>query len=134
MAFPPPDAVELGAFLKLVVVASRLEQEVLPTRAAWQREVMQPVRPAEEPFAVRLGQPVSHRLESLPRRAVQGAQLAREALGLFAEAEPQWEAPALVEENRREVAVQILALRERAWWARVGRLVSRLVQLERARR
>lgn len=123
--------------MKLVVVASRLEQAVLATRAAWQREVMQPARPAEEPLAVRPGQPVSHRLESLPRRAVRWAQLAREALaalGLFAETGPQWEALALVEENRREAAAQILVLWERAWWDRVGRLVSRLVQLERARR
>ena len=60
MAFLPRDAAELAAHEGAAVVASGPEPGVLVARTAWQPEVMQPVKPAEGPFA--LAQPAREAL------------------------------------------------------------------------
>lgn len=68
------------AQLKLAVVVSGLAQAVLPTRLAWQEEVMQSVRLAEEPFGVKPGRLLSRRLDFLALRVVPSAEQVLEAL------------------------------------------------------
>lgn len=109
VAFLLQDVAELAARLEQVVVEPGLEQAVLAARAAWQQEVMQSVRLAEEFLArtVRPGRPASRPLDFL-LRAVPRAEQTPKAQAVSAEAPLRETELERVEGNRRVRAVRIL--------------------------